>query len=130
MSAHPNVTLIRELFTALAVRDAAVIQVLLAPTAVFHVPGQYHTAGDYQGYQEISRLWDRFTYLSAGSFELELEEVLAGDQYIALIGNCTAERSGVNTGAQIVWLLRVEGGRVIEGWLHSLSSSVRDAFWF
>lgn len=114
---------------ALAEHDLATLQILLAPTVVFHVPGQHRATGDYRGFESVVALWAKLTRLSAGSFALKLEEVLIGNQYAAVVGSCTAERAGQRLEQRIAWVLRLGEGRVVEGWLHTFDQPAADAFW-
>ena len=129
MTAHPHEVLARELFAALADHELATLQILLAPTVVFHVPGRHLASGDYCGFEGVVALWQKLTRLSAGSFALEPEEVLTGARYAAVVGMCAAERAGRRLEQRAVCLIQLGGGRVVEGWLHSFDQPMADAFW-
>lgn len=79
---HPNAARIRGLFDAFHARDLAAIRDALAADAVWHFPGRTgRLAGSHVGHAAIFGFLARVSELTEGSFELQLEQILANDTH-------------------------------------------------
>jgi ketosteroid isomerase-like protein len=92
---HPNAARIRGLFAAFRSRDLAAIRDAISETAVWHFPGRTgKLAGAHAGHDQIFAFLARVMELSGGSFELELEAVLANDACAVVFFRGRARREG------------------------------------
>jgi ketosteroid isomerase-like protein len=128
MTPQPQETLVRELFTALSQHDQANLQILLSPSAVLHVPGHNANAGDYYGCTGFLEFWSNLSRRVAGRVEMKVSDVLANHSSAAVIGLNIVERKGERLENRVVYVLRLEDGRVAECWIHNYDQNTVDAF--
>ncbi len=121
--------LVRELFTALSNHDLASLQILLSLASTLHVPGHNPNAGDYYGASGFLEFWSKLSQRVAGKVELRVSDVLANSSSAAVIGLSVAERKGERLENRVVYVLRLEEGRVAECWIHNYDQNTVDAFW-
>jgi ketosteroid isomerase-like protein len=77
---HPNAILIRELFSAFAAQDADTIRSAIATDCIWHFPGRDSAlAGSHTGHEAIFSFLIRVGELTNGTFQLDLEDVIAND---------------------------------------------------
>jgi ketosteroid isomerase-like protein len=126
---QPDKGLVQEMFTALKQCDQANLQILLSPSAVLHVPGHNSNAGDYYGPQGFLEFWSKMSQRAAGKVDLRILEVLAGVSSAAVIALSSVERKGERLENRVVYVLRLEEGRIGECWIHNYDQNTVDAFW-
>lgn len=124
-----NELLVRELFTALNDHDLASLQILLSPAAVLHVPGHNPNAGDYYGHNGFLEFWSKLSQRVAGRVEIKVSDVLANTRSAAVLALSVAERKGEKLENRVVYVLRLEEGRITECWIHNYDQNTVDAFW-
>lgn len=130
MSEHPNAIRIRELFAAFRRRDTESIREALDEEAVWHFPGRTGgLAGAHVGHAGIFAFLARVGELTQGSFELELEDVLANDECAVAFFRGRARRNGRELDNPTCLKIRLREGRAVE--LHEFvwDLSAVDAFW-
>jgi ketosteroid isomerase-like protein len=125
----PQEALAREVFTALEARDLANLQILLAPGAVLHVPGRNPHSGKYHGCHGFLQFWGELSHRTAGRLEVRIHDVLVGHKHAAVLATNIVEREGERLESRVVYLLRLETGRVAECWVHNYDQHRVDAFW-
>jgi len=114
---HENATRVRELFAAFRHGDAGKVHAAIAEDAVWHFPGRRGAlAGSHRGRGEILAFLGRVMSLTGGTFQLELEEVLAGDRGAVAFFRGRAERAGRRLDNPTCLRMRIEHGRVVELW--------------
>src|SRR4051812_47448992 len=91
---HPNVTLLKDGYTAFAKGDMGLIRELLADDVVHRVPGRGPTCGEYRTPEEVLGFYVRMFDLSGGTFRAEPYSVMANDEYGAALVHTYAERPG------------------------------------
>jgi hypothetical protein len=127
---HPNAALIRNLFAAFRARDIESIRNAIAESAVWHFPGRTgKLSGAHSGHAGIFGFLGRVSELSAGSFELELEEVLANDRFAVACFRGRARRAGRELDNPTCLKIRLDGGRATEIWEFVWDLYAVDAFW-
>jgi ketosteroid isomerase-like protein len=95
MPDHPNVTTIRDLFAALRQRDAATVTRLIPEDAVWLFPGRRgKLAGEHRGRDAILRFLASVMTLTEGTFELDIEDVIGGDDHVVVLFTGHAQRNG------------------------------------
>ena len=79
--AHPNEELVRKGFEAFAKGDVDTLRALFDPDAVWHAPGRSPLSGDHRGVDDILDFFARTMELTAGTFRVELHDVVANDEH-------------------------------------------------
>jgi uncharacterized protein len=117
MSEHPNVTLARESYDALAKGDLDYIRDrLLADDVVFHVPGRGPLVGDYRGKDEVLRYLTQYSDRAGSAVRLEPQEFLSGEDHVAALVHARGERDGRTLDDRGVHLFRISNGKISERW--------------
>ena len=130
MSEHPNASRIRDLFAAFRARDIDSIQSAISEKAVWHFPGQTgKLAGAHEGHAAIFTFLARVSKLTEGSFELELEEVLANDAYAVAFFRGRARRQNRELDNPTCLKIRLQDGRATEVWEFVWDLRAVDQFW-
>ena len=130
MSEHPNAARIRGLFAAFRARDVGAIRSALSEQAVWHFPGREgHLAGTHSGHDGIFRFLARVAELTGGTFEPDLEEVLANDAYAVVFFRGRARRGDRELDNPTCLKIRLEEGLAVEIWEFVWDLEAVDRFW-
>jgi len=130
MRDHPNALRIRELFAAFRGRDLAAIEAAIAERAVWHFPGrQGALAGSHSGRAAILGFFARVVALTQGTFELEIEDVIANGESAAVFFRGRAARGERRLDNPTCLRIRIEAGQVVEVWEFVWDLYAVDAFW-
>ncbi|GAA2624562.1 nuclear transport factor 2 family protein [Actinomadura fulvescens] len=126
---HPNVTLLRDGYTAFAKGDIDFIRGLLAEQVVHRVPGHGPLCGEYRTPEEILGFYVRLFELSGGTFRTEPYAVMADDENGVALVQTYAERPGKVLDSRAVDVFRIDHGRIIEIRTLAEDQYADDAFW-
>jgi len=130
MTEHPNAIRIRGLFAAFQTRDLDAIRSALSETAVWHFPGRTgKLAGAHSGHAGIFGFLARVGELTGGSFELELESVIANDDYGVAFFRGRGRRGGRELDNPTCLKIRLQDGRATEIWEFVWDLYAVDEFW-
>ena len=130
MNEHPNATRIRELFEAFRARDIDAVRGAISESAVWHFPGQTgKLAGAHEGHSGIFGFLARVSDLSEGTFQLELEQVLANDAYAVAFFRGRAHRQNRELNNPTCLKIRLQDGRATEIWEFVWDLYAVDQFW-
>ena len=126
--AHPNEDLIRRGYEAFNQGDAATLRELLDPEIVWHFPGRSVLAGDHRGTDAVLGFFGRTQELTAGTFRVELHEVVADDQHTVGLHLATGEREGRTLEDHEVLVFHVRDDKVVEAWQYLEDQDAYDEF--
>ncbi|MGI5206735.1 nuclear transport factor 2 family protein [Spirillospora sp. CA-108201] len=126
---HPNVTLLKDGYTAFAKGDMDLIGALLAGDVVHRVPGRGPLCGEYRTPEEVLGLYVRLFELSGGTFHTEPYSVMANDEHGAALVQTYAERPGRVLDARAVDLFRIRDGKITEIRTLAEDQHADAAFW-
>ncbi|MFD0537911.1 nuclear transport factor 2 family protein [Actinomadura luteofluorescens] len=126
---HPNVTLLKDGYTAFAKGDMGLIRGLLADDVVHRVPGRGPVCGEYRTPEEVLGFYVRLFELSGGTFHTEPYSVMANDEHGAALVQTYAERAGRILDARAVDLFRIRDGKITEIRTLAEDQYADDAFW-
>jgi len=127
---HPNATRVRALFAAFRARDVAEIQRALSETAVWHFPGRAGgLAGDHAGHAGIFAFLARVSELTDGTFEFDLEDVVANDRVAVAFFRGHARRGDRRLDNPTCLKIHLEDGRATEIWEFVWDLYTVDDFW-
>jgi uncharacterized protein len=127
--AHQNEAIVREGFAAFAAGDLATLRRVIAPDAVWHVPGRNPLSGSYKGVEEIIGFFGRTAELSGGTFAIELHDVVGNDEHVFAAYRVSAARAGRSLRDSAILLFHVRDGRVTEAWGTAGDQYANDEFW-
>lgn len=115
MTEHPNAALVRGLFDAFKRSDVGQIDQSLHPDAVGHFPGRRGAlAGSHGGREAIFGFLGKVAQLTGGTFHLELERVVAGDDTAVAFFTGHGEREGRTLENATCLKIRNENGKIVE----------------
>lgn len=126
---NEHAELLRTLFDAFERRDLAAIEAALADDVQSHTPGSSPLAGTARGRDAVLVQLGRARELSAGTYRIEVEDVLGGDGHAAVVYRGTAERAGRRLDLRHLALYAVRDGRIAEIWFTPLDQATFDEFW-
>jgi len=131
MNDHPNALRVRQLFAAFAAADIATIEAMIPEDAVWHFPGRNgQLAGEHRGRHAILGFLGNVQALTAGTFHLDLVDVLANDTHaVALFrGQATRNRKRLDNPTCLRMQLN-SAGQVVEVWEFVWDLYHVDDFW-
>jgi uncharacterized protein len=121
---------VEDYYAALNAGDRERLWALIAPDAVFHVPGNSPLSGDHRGHDQIAALGRRVLGETNGTFKLELLESLSNGAYSAVKHRWTATRCDVNIEMENIIVIRWDNqGRLAERWEFHEDAAAHDRFW-
>jgi len=115
---HPNLERLKRGLQAFAQRDMATLRELFHEGVEWHYGGTSLLAGTYRGLDEVFELFARRAALSNNSYRLEVEQAIANDEFVSMIGRTRAERGSERYEDTISYVWRVADGLVVEAWGH------------
>ena len=128
-TAEANGALIAGAYDAFSRGDVQGAIAAFAEDIFWHVPGRGPLARDYRGHAEVLGFFEHFMSLSAGTFRLRVDHVLAkGDRVVVL---CTerARRGSRNWSASQVHVWTVRNGKATVFWEYEGDQQGDDEFW-
>ena len=112
---HPNAERIRELFAAFRRGDVTVISSVLDENVVWRFPGRKgKIAGEHRGRDGVFAFLGSVMQLTAGSFTLELENVIADDTHAVAFFTGHGAREGKTLRNPTCLKMRLSGDKVVE----------------
>ncbi len=127
---HPNATAVRALFDAFKSADISTIRATIPENAVWHFPGRKgKLAGSHRGRDAILQFLMNVTGLTAGTFHLDLIDVLANDHWVVALFRGHGERDGKTLDNPTCLKMRIENGQVAEVWEFVWDLFAVDEFW-
>ncbi len=101
---------------------------LMSDDVVFHFPSRGPLAGDHQGRDQVLATIAKQVELSGGTFRVELHDVLANDEHVAVLNVARAERGDGSWEDNSVLVFHIRDGKVSEFWLHPGDQYAADQF--
>lgn len=126
---HPNEKLLRDGYAAMARGDGKVLASMLAPDALWTIPGRSPLAGTYTGLTQIFSFWKKVADLAPGGLRLEVLDVLANDVRGVVFVVGRGARLGRSIEERGVHVFRFEGGHAKEARFYYEDQDAYDAFW-
>jgi len=128
MAEHPNVALLRKGYDAFANADMATLTELFADDIQWHQPGRNKLAGDRKGRDEVFANFLDLAQETAGTFKLEIHDILANDEHGTVLVRATGERNGKKLNANNVHTFHIKNGKVVEFWSFTSDMYAEDEF--
>jgi ketosteroid isomerase-like protein len=124
-----NAELIRRGYDAFSRGDVATVLTIIDPNITWHVPGRSPLSGNYKGHEEVVGFFTATMQLSAGTFTIEINDVLAAAERVAVLCTVGAERHGQSWSSSEVHLWRVVNERAVEFCEYQGDQQTEDEFW-
>jgi hypothetical protein len=128
-AAQANRNLIEGAYAAFAKGDIPTVLAALDEGILWHVPGRGPLSRDYHGHGEVLGFFERFMDLSAGTFRVRIDDVLANDERVVVLVTESAERNGRKWSAPQVHVWTVEDGKASVFWQFQGDQQTEDEFW-
>ena len=130
MADHPNATYVRNMFAAFERADLAEIQTAIPNDAVWHFPGRSgKLAGSHRGRDAILSFLMNVAGLTGGSFHLDIEDVLADDNFAVALFRGHGTRNGKTLDNPTCLKMRFVKGQIVELWEFVWDGFAVDDFW-
>jgi len=127
--AHPDEQLVRSVYDAFARGDLEAVLGSASDDVVIHSRGRNPLGGDHKGVQGVRDYLVQLAQRSGGTFQLEVQDVLASDAHTVGLVRVTAQREGRQMDMPVVHVCRVRDGKLAEVWIHPLDQHAVDEFW-
>jgi ketosteroid isomerase-like protein len=128
MSEHPNATLIRDAWRAVARGETGTLKQLCADGIQWHAVGRTPWAGNHEGMDEVLDYLGRLGE-AADVFDAHLTDLLVSEERAATVLQVSARRGDRRLEVPFVILYRIAGGKIAEVWSTPLDPHATDAFW-
>ena len=125
----PNLDLIVPGYDAFSRGDIPTVLGIFDPNIQWHVPGRSPLSGDYKGHDEVIAFFSKTHELSAGTFSIEINDVLANGQLVVVLCTASAQRLGQHWSSPEVHVWRVVNGRAVEFREYQGDQQTEDEFW-
>ena len=112
---HPHAIAYRRTADAFRAGDVDVVESLVAPEVVWHVPGDHPMAGTIEG-REALLAW--LARLKGIGFWIVECDVFASDQHVCAVSTMGARRDDVDVQTRVISIFRYRDGRQVERWLY------------
>jgi hypothetical protein len=129
MTEHPNIELTRRAYDAFAKGDLAALSELIADDVTWHVQGVGELSGDYHGRDEVFGFFGRLAEETAGTFRLDVHDVLANDEHAVALCMLSASRGTKSVEVPVANVSPVRDGKVTEFWAATTDPEAGISFW-
>ena len=106
---HPNATRMRQTMDAFMAGDTPRLLQGFADDVVWYAPGESPVSGTFYGHDGLARFVDGLNEASEGSMSLLVDDVLAGDRYVTIFLDITAERNDERLSVVVAQFASVDG---------------------
>ena len=113
---HPDAIAYRRTAEAFRRGDLGVVESLIAPDVVWHVPGDHAMAGTIEG---RAALLEWLARLRSIGFWLVEHDVFASDEHVCAISTMGARRDDVDVQTRVVSIFRYRKGQQLERWIYA-----------
>jgi uncharacterized protein len=124
-----NAAIVRRMFEAFAAGDVEDLRHVLAPDAVWHIPGSGIASGDHQGVEAIVKALTLARSSPDHDYRPELIDIATSDRHAIAVYKARGERHGKTLELDQLVLMRIEDGIVVEVTAYPRSQSAFDEFW-
>jgi ketosteroid isomerase-like protein len=127
--AEANAALIQSGYDALSHGDVPGAIANFAEDIFWHVPGRGPLSRDYRGHAEVLGFFAHFMELSAGTFRMRVDEVLAKRDRVVVLCTESAQRAGRRWSSPQVHVWTVKNGKASVFWQYQGDQHEEDEFW-
>lgn len=124
-----NQALIEGAYNAFAQGDISAVLEVFADDILWHVPGRGVLSRDYRGHAAILGFFQHVVQLSAGTFRIQIEEVLAKRDRVIVLVTESATRGGREWSSPQVHAWTIRNGKAVVFWQFQGDQQTEDEFW-
>ena len=128
-SAEANGALIASAYDAFSRGDVPSAIAAFAEDIFWQVPGRGPLARDYRGHAEVLGFFEHFMALSAGTFRLQVDDVLAKGERVVVLCTESARRGGRSWSSPQVHVWTVKDGKATVFREYPGDQQAEDEFW-
>ncbi|HSO52030.1 MAG TPA: nuclear transport factor 2 family protein, partial [Actinomycetes bacterium] len=121
--------LTRRGYEAFANGDMATLSELLADDVTWHVDGAGPLSGTYHGRDEVFSFFGRLAEETAGTFRLDVHDVLANDEHAVVLCTQSASRGGKSIEVPVANVSHLRDGKLTEFWGATTDVQASIDFW-
>ena len=129
MTAQEDADLVRSAYDAFVKGDIPAVLEAFSPDIRWHISGRSGLAGEYHGHDAVLGFFGQLMERSAGSFRLELVDVLGSADHVVALTRETGDRNGRHLDVQGVHVWRVADGKAHEFRGITDDQYAEDEFW-
>ena len=107
----------------------ATLAELIADDVTWHVRGVGPLSGDYHGRDEVFAFFGRLAEETAGTFRLDVHDVLANDEHAVALCTLSASRGTKSVEVPVANVSHVRDGKVTEFWGATTDPQASIDFW-
>jgi ketosteroid isomerase-like protein len=127
---HPNVAVVRAMFDAFRSGDVDAVREAIPEHLVWHFPGHRgRIAGRHEGRERILDFLGHVVTLTERTFELNLEDIVGGDDHVVALFRGRASRNGKRLDNPTCLVIRFERGEPTEIHEYVWDLHAVDEFW-
>jgi ketosteroid isomerase-like protein len=127
--AEDNAALIGSAYAAFARGDVPAAFAIFADDILWHVPGRGPLSRDYRGHAEVMGFFQQFMELSGGTFQIQIDDILAKGDRVVVLCTESARRGGRSWSSPQVHVWTVSDGRAAVFWQYQGDQQTEDEFW-
>jgi ketosteroid isomerase-like protein len=127
--AGDHAALIGSAYAAFSRGDIPAAFAIFAEDILWHVPGRGPLARDDRGHAEVMGFFQRFMELSGGTFQIQIEDILAKGDRVVVLCTESARRGGRSWSSPQVHVWTVRDGRARPFWQYQGDQRIEDGFW-
>ncbi len=113
---HSNQALLQKMYSDFAKGDFKAMLSACPDNVTFELKGKSKLAGKYTKENFVSGFCEKLSQMSAGSFQIEIHDVLASDRHGLVLGTVTVSKEGQKTQLRTVHVWRIENGKPVAGY--------------
>jgi ketosteroid isomerase-like protein len=129
LAGHPNLATFQSIYTAFTTGDMDTLATFFDEDVVWHTPGHHSLAGTHEGRDATFASFREEFERSGGSYNVEIREVLAGDEHIVALLHATADRGDKRLDQNYVIVFQMRDGKVQAAWEVWNDQTALDDFW-
>ena len=111
---HPNAKVFEHVYDCFTSGDMGTLAGPIAPDVVWHVPGDNLISGTYTSRDGIFGCFTKIFELSGGSYQPQLLDILADDDYTVALLHANARHGEKVLDQDYAFIMRIRNGQIAE----------------
>jgi uncharacterized protein len=111
---HPDAAVFDRVYDCFTSGDMDTLAELIAPDVVWHVPGDNLISGTYTSRDGIFGCFSKIFELSGGSYQPQLLDILADDNYTVALLHANARHGDKVLDQDYAFIMRIRNGQIAE----------------